>query len=327
MSYLSNGTMFHSISLTLFKHGWVPNQGRVQPVQGRWLMERILTRDRALYGFLRGRKLLQIRNSVNVSQVVVVNPDGSGNFTTVNDGGTAVVAPGFVAVNITFRNTAGAMKQQAVAVCNGADLSAFYGCSMEGYQDTLYAYSLRQFYRECDIYGTVDFIFGNAAVVFQDCNLYPRLPLPGQFNAITAQRRTDPNQNTGTSIHNRTIRAADDLSASNGTTKTYLGLPWKEYSRTVYMQSFMDSLIDPSGWSVWSADFALSTLYYAEFNNTGAGSNTSNRVTWPGYHVINATDAVNFTVSNFIEGQFWLPATGVPFDAGLLCKLYILLNL
>ncbi|GLT94866.1 hypothetical protein SLE2022_125820 [Rubroshorea leprosula] len=87
----------------------------------------------------------------------------------------------------------------------------------------------------------------------------------------------------------------------------------------------MDSLIDPSGWSVWSGDFALSTLYYAEFNNTGPGSNTSNRVTWPGYHVINATDAFNFTVSNFIEGQFWLPATGVPFDAGLLCKSYILL--
>ena len=151
-------------------------------------------------------------------------------------------------MNLTFRNTAGAINHQAVALRSGADLSAFYNCSFEGYQDTLYAHSLRQFYRNCDIYGTVDFIFGNAAVVLQDCNIYPRLPLNGQFNAITAQGRTDVNQNTGTSIHNCSISAASDLATSNGTTKTYLGRPWKQYSRTVYMQSFMDSLIDPAGW-------------------------------------------------------------------------------
>jgi pectinesterase len=177
---------------------------------------------------------------------------------------------------------------------------------------------MRQFYRECDIYGTVDFIFGNAAVVFQNCNLYPRLPSTGQFNAITAQGRTDPNQNTGTSIHNATIKAADDLAPMIGTVKTYLGRPWKEYSRTVYLQCFMDSLINPSGWREWSGDFALSTLYYAEYNNTGPGSNTSNRVTWQGYQVINATDAANFTVSNFLDGDSWLPQTGVPYSSGLI---------
>ena len=230
-----------------------------------------------------------------------------------------MVAPGFVAVDITFRNTAGAIKHQAVAVRNGADLSTFYRCSFEGYQDTLYAHSLRQFYRECDIYGTVDFIFGNAAALFQNCNIYPRLPMPGQFNPITAQGRTDPNQNTGISIHNCTIRAADDLASSNSTTQTYLGRPWKEYSRTVYMQSFMDSLINTVGWREWDGNFALSTLYYAEYDNTGPGSDTTNRVTWPGYQVIaNATDAANFTVSNFLLGDNWLPQTGVPYSGGLI---------
>lgn len=221
-------------------------------------------------------------------------------------------------MNITFRNTAGPTKHQAVAVRNGADKSTFYSCSFEGYQDTLYAHSLRQFYRDCDIYGTIDFIFGNAAVVFQNCNMYPRRPLDNQFNAITAQGRTDPNQNTGISIHNCTIKAADDLANSINATQTYLGRPWKEYSRTVYMQSFMDSLIDPAGWKEWSGDFALNTTYYAEFSNTGPGSDTTNRVTWPGYHVINDTDAECFTVSNFIEGDAWLPETGVPFDGDLL---------
>lgn len=240
---------------------------------------------------------------------------------------TVVVGRGFVGVNMTIRNTAGAAKHQAVALRNGADLSTFYSCSFEGYQDTLYAHSLRQFYRECDIYGTVDFIFGNAAVVFQNCNLYPRLPMRGQFNAITAQGRTDPNQNTGTSIHNCTIRAAHDLAVATANSNkgdvaaaTYLGRPWKPYSRTVYMQSFMDgSLIDAAGWRDWNgSDYALSTLYYAEFNNSGAGSGTANRVTWPGYHVINASDAANFTVSNFLLGGDWLPQTGVTYAASFI---------
>ncbi|GLT79027.1 hypothetical protein SLA2020_505380 [Shorea laevis] len=223
---------------------------------------------------------------------------------------SAVVASGFVAVNITFRNTVGANSGQAVALRSGANLSAFYNCFSK---DTKTPYILTpcdNSTEKCDIYGTVDFIFGNAAVVLQECKIYPRLPLYGQFNAITAQGRTDLNQNTGTSIQNCTI----DL----GTTKTYLGRPWKEYSRTVFMQSFMDSLIDPSGWHEWSGDDYLTTLYYAEFDNRGPGSDTSNRVTWPGYHVIDATDAVNFAVSIFIQGDSWLPATGVPFDAGLL---------
>ncbi|KAF3447228.1 hypothetical protein FNV43_RR12408 [Rhamnella rubrinervis] len=226
----------------------------------------------------------------------------------------SVVAEGFLAVDLTFRNTAGPSKMQAVALRSGADFSTFYRCSFEGYQDTLYTHSKRQFYRECDIYGTIDFILGNAAVVLQNCNIYLRLPIKGQFDPITAQGRTDPNQNTGTSIHNCTIKAAEDL----GTTRTYLGRPWKEYSTVVYMQSFMDGLIESAGWSVWNGDFALSTLYYAEYNNTGPGSNTSMRVTWPGYHVIGASDAANFTVSNFLLGDNWLPRTGVPYTGGLI---------
>lgn len=229
-----------------------------------------------------------------------------------------MVGGGFVAINMTFRNTAGAVKHQAVAVRNGADLSAFYSCSFEGYQDTLYTHSLRQFYRDCDIYGTIDFIFGNAAVVFQNCNLYARLPLPNQTNAFTAQGRTDPNQNTGISIQNCRITAAPDLASANGVTTTYLGRPWRQFSRTVYMKSFIDGLIDPAGWQPWNGDFALSTLFYGEYGNMGPGSRTMKRVTWPGYHVINASDASNFTVSNFILGDFWLPATGVPFEGGLL---------
>ncbi|KAJ7972992.1 Pectinesterase [Quillaja saponaria] len=262
------------------------------------------------------RNLMMIGDGINQT-IITGNHSVDDGFTTFNSATFAVTAPGFVAVNITFRNTAGPAKHQAVAMRSGADNSTFYSCSFEGYQDTLYTHSLRQFYTECDIYGTIDFIFGNAAVVLQNCNIYPRLPLHGQFNPITAQGRTDPNQNTGTSIHNCVVKAADDLAPFIGSVKTYLGRPWKEYSRTIVMQSFLDSLIDPVGWHEWSGDFALNTLYYAEFANTGPGSNTTNRVTWPGYHVINATDAANFTVSNFLQGDTWLPQTGVPYVRGL----------
>ncbi|XP_010069899.2 probable pectinesterase/pectinesterase inhibitor 41 [Eucalyptus grandis] len=263
------------------------------------------------------RYLMMIGDGINQT-VITGNRSVADGWTTFSSATFAVVAPNFVAVNITFRNTAGAQKFQAVAVRSAADLSVFFSCSFEAYQDTLYTHSLRQFYRECDVYGTVDFIFGNAAVVFQNCNLYPRLPISGQSNMITAQGRTDVNQNTGTSIHNCTIRAADDLASSNTSVQTYLGRPWKQYSRTVYMQSFMDSLINPAGWQIWDGDFALATLYYAEYNNTGPGSNTTNRVTWPGYHVINATDAANFTVSSFLLGDNWLPQTGVPYTSELI---------
>lgn len=76
--------------------------------------------------------------------------------------------------------------------------------------------------------------------------------------------------------------------------------------------------IDGKGWIEWMSDFALKTLYYAEFKNTGPGSETVNRVKWPGYHVINETEAVWFTVSNFIVGDSWLPNMGVPYAGGLM---------
>ncbi|WVZ71415.1 hypothetical protein U9M48_020006 [Paspalum notatum var. saurae] len=252
--------------------------------------------------------------------VVTGNRSVVDGWTTFNSATFAVVGTGFVAVNMTFRNTAGPAKHQAVALRSGADLSTFYRCSFEAYQDTLYTHSLRQFYRACDIYGTVDYVFGNAAVVFQDCNLYSRLPLQGQSNTVTAQGRTDPNQNTGTTIQGCTIAAAPDLAANTAyAVTTYLGRPWKLYSRTVIMQSEVDALVDPTGWMPWSGDFALSTLYYAEYNNSGAGADTSRRVAWPGFHVLNTTDdAGNFTVGNMVLGDFWLPQTGVPFTSGLI---------
>ncbi|KAL6010497.1 hypothetical protein ACLOJK_000930 [Asimina triloba] len=229
-----------------------------------------------------------------------------------------VVGERFLARDITFQNTAGPSKHQAVALRVGSDLSAFYQCDMLAYQDTLYVHSLRQFFRSCLIAGTVDFIFGNAAAVLQDCDIHARRPNSGQKNMVTAQGRDDPNQNTGISIQKCRIGATSDLQAVKSSFKTFLGRPWKEYSRTVIMQTEISDVIDPAGWHEWSGNFALATLFYGEYQNTGAGAGTANRVKWQGYRVItSASVAQQFTAGSFIGGSSWLGSTGIPFSLGL----------
>ncbi|KAH0782988.1 hypothetical protein KY290_002586 [Solanum tuberosum] len=249
--------------------------------------------------------------------VIAGNRSVIDGWTTYNSATFAVSGERFVAVNITFKNVAGPWKHQAVALRNNADLSTFYRCRFEGYQDTLYVHSLRQFYRDCDIYGTVDFIFGNAAAIFQNCNLFARKPMPDQKNIFTAQGRSDPNQNTGISIQNCTIQAAPDLAQDPNLTLSFLGRPWHNYSRTVIMQSYIGDVITPVGWLEWNGTYGLDTLYYGEFENYGPGANTTMRVQWPGYSLMNASQAMNFTVYNFTMGDTWLPYTNVPFSQGL----------
>lgn len=238
-------------------------------------------------------------------------------WTTFSSATLAVSGDGFLARDISIENRAGPNKKQAVALRVNADLTAMYRCSINGYQDTLYVHSFRQFYRECDVSGTIDFIFGNAAVVFQGCNIVARMPLHGQFTVITAQSRDTLDEDTGISIQNCTIVPTDDLYTNSNRVKSYLGRPWRVFSRTVYLDSYIADFIDPTGWTQWSDEQALDTLYYGEYDNYGPGSSTDGRVTWPGYHVMDYYDASNFTVSEFITGDAWLDSTSFPYDDGI----------
>ena len=84
------------------------------------------------------------------------------------------------------------------------------------------------------------------------------------------------------------------------------------------MKTVIDGFISPEGWMPWSGDFALDTLFYAEYANMGAGASTANRVTWKGFRVLtSASQASAFTVGRFIDGNSWLPGTNVPFISGL----------
>nr|XP_043633684.1 pectinesterase-like [Erigeron canadensis] len=227
-----------------------------------------------------------------------------------------VYGRGFIATDMTFRNTAGPENGQALAFLSGSDQSVLYRCSIEGYQDTLLTHHSRQFYKECQIFGTVDFIFGGALAVFQDCDIFFRKPLPGGGLVVTAQGRKFLNESGGYMLQGCKITAADDLKPIIGQyDKAFLGRPWFAYARTIYMESFIDDLVDPQGWlDSWNYK---ETAYCGEYKNNGPGSSTDDRVKWPHYQAI--TDpkiAERYTLARFMSGDKWLPATGVPFIPG-----------
>ncbi|KAI7735817.1 hypothetical protein M8C21_000579, partial [Ambrosia artemisiifolia] len=266
----------------------------------------------------KGKTNLMFIGDGRKNTIITASRSVKGGSTTFESATVAIVGDGFLARDITFQNTAGASNHQAVALRVGSDLSAFYQCDMLAYQDTLYVHKNRQFYINCLIAGTVDFIFGNAEVVLQDCDIHARRPNSGQRNMLTAQGRTDSNQNTGIVIQKCRIGATSDLQPVQSSFPTYLGRPWKQFSRTVVMQSTISNVIHPAGWFEWDGNFALDTLYYGEYQNTGAGAGTSGRVKWKGFKVItSSSEAQGFTPGNFIGGGSWLRSTGFPFSLGL----------
>ncbi|CAN7117034.1 unnamed protein product [Brassica rapa subsp. narinosa] len=247
---------------------------------------------------------------------------GSKNYkdgiTTYRTQTVAIIGDSFIAKNIGFVNTAGPAKFQAVAVRVQSDESIFFNCRFDGYQDTLYAHSHRQFYRDCTISGTIDFLFGDAAAVFQNCTLLVRKPLPNQACPITAHGRSDAREATGFVFQGCTIAGETDYLAVKATSKAYLGRPWREFSRTIIMNSFLPDFVQPQGWMPWMGNFGLDTLFYSEAQNTGPGAGLANRVTWAGIKKLSNEEILKFTPDQFIQGGIWVPGKGVPYTPGLL---------
>ncbi|KAE9464002.1 hypothetical protein C3L33_04070, partial [Rhododendron williamsianum] len=226
---------------------------------------------------------------------------------------------GFMARSITFENSAPPPKShQAVALTNNANRSAFYQCVFLGYQDTLLANHNRQFYKDCDIYGSVDFVWGYAKAVFQDCRLYARR-IGSDGNVVTAQGKNSPTLDSGFSFQNCKVTVDPNLAMRKSEVSVVLGRPWKDYATVVFMESFLDDIVKPEGWSIKWDNIPKPHIFYAEYNNSGPGANTSGRIKWPGYRVLtSAAEAIPFTVSKFIDGDAWIPETAVFQD----CRLY-----
>jgi pectinesterase len=241
--------------------------------------------------------------------------DGIPTFKTAT---VAVLGDFFVAKDIGFENSAGPEKHQAVALRVQSDMSVFYNCHMDGYQDTLYVHAKRQFYRDCTVSGTIDFIFGDGAAIFQNCKLVVRKPMDNQQCIVTAQGRKEKRQPSALVLQNCTITGDPLYMPFKDVNKAFLGRPWKEYSRTIIMESYIDSIIQPEGWLAWMGDFALKTLFYSEYHNRGPGSSLVGRVKWRGIKTLTPQHALDFTVEKFVRGDTWIPATRVPYASGMI---------
>ncbi|KAJ6805829.1 putative pectinesterase/pectinesterase inhibitor 51 [Iris pallida] len=231
--------------------------------------------------------------------------------TTYNTATVGVFGDGFMARDLTFRNTAGPGSHQAVAFRCDGDRSFLHSVEFLGHQDTLYARSLRQLYVNCTISGTVDFIFGNSAAVFKGCliQVLPRQESPekGESDAVTAHGRTDPGQATGFVFEECTVDGSDEYmeiyKRRPTRHKVYLGRPWKEYSRTVFLNCYLGEMVRPEGWMPFRPGFGLKTLFYGEYSSSGPGANVSGRVGWSSQ--VPEEHLGMYSVRNFLQGDEW----------------------
>jgi len=180
-----------------------------------------------------------------------------------------VFGDGFTAENITFENSSGPVGQ-AVAVRVDGDKVMFKHCRFLGFQDTLYPHGekSRQYYKDCYIEGTVDFIFGWSTAVFDNCTIFCK-----NAGYVTAASTLEETPYGFVFINCKITGDAPENSF-------YLGRPWRPYAKTVFISCFLDKHIKSEGWHNWDKVDAEKTSYYAEYKSTGPGANAAKRVSW-----------------------------------------------
>uniref|UniRef100_A0A2N9IUE4 Uncharacterized protein n=1 Tax=Fagus sylvatica TaxID=28930 RepID=A0A2N9IUE4_FAGSY len=259
-----------------------------------------------------------------ISANITVASDGSGDFTSIMEAVKATPNNSLARFVIYIKKATykeyvsiPLNKWNIMMVGDGMDQTIISGShsNTTGYG----TYGSATFAVDGQQFVAVDITFENIAGPKEGqakCEILPRQALPGQSNTITAQGRDKPNSKTGFSFHLCTISGDSDLISSANPTPTFLGRPWKTYSRTVFMETFMSNIINPEGWLRWNSSFE-STLFYGEYKNTGPGASTDKRVNWPGVHILDSSQAQLYTVSQFLDGNSWLPPTDIPYNGGL----------
>ena len=211
--------------------------------------------------------------------------------------------------DITFENTAGEGKEigQAVAVFTDGDFLFFRRCRFLGNQDTLYTYGRfgkdggikRNYFLDCYIEGTTDFIFGPSIAYFENCQIHSKK------NSYVTAASTLQGQKYGYVFKNCR------LTADPGIDKCYLGRPWGAYAKTVFIGCELGPHIVADGWHDWEKEGKPNTKknsYYAEYQNVGPGSQGP-RVKWA--HTLTAKQAAEYTFEKVMyqaeDGIRWNP--------------------
>lgn len=177
-----------------------------------------------------------------------------------------IYAPDFYAENLTFENTSGPVGQ-AVACFISADRAYFKNCRFLGFQDTLYNYGkgVRQYFEDCYIEGTVDFIFGWSTAVFNRCHIHSK------GNGYVTAPSTDEGQKYGYVFYDCT------LTAGEGVDNVYLSRPWRPFAQAVFIRCELGRHIVPAGWHNWNKTDAEKSVFYAEYKSRGEGANPKQR--------------------------------------------------
>lgn len=204
-----------------------------------------------------------------------------------------VFGDGFTAENITFENSAGPVGQ-AVAVRVDGDKVTFKKCRFLGFQDTLYPHGekSRQYYKDCYIEGTVDFIFGWSTAVFDNCTIFCKKG--GGYVTAASTLETTP---YGFVFLNCKITGDAPQHFF------YLGRPWRPFAKTVFINCFLDQQIKPEGWHNWEKPDAEKTSFYAEYKSTGLGANAKSRVSWS--HQLSEEELRAYSLENVFGN--WVP--------------------
>lgn len=209
---------------------------------------------------------------------------------TTGSSGFFVFGSDFTARNITFENSAGQVGQ-AVAVRVDGDRVVFENCRFLGNQDTLYPHgeNSRQYYKNCYIEGTVDFIFGWSTAVFENCEIICK-----DHGYVTAASTSKGKEFGFVFIDCRITGDAPENSF-------YLGRPWRPYAKTVFINCFLDKHIKPEGWHNWGSKDKEKTAFYAEYNSYGPGAAPMKRVSWS--HQLTDDEAKKYTPKNILSGD------------------------
>ncbi|XP_039006937.1 probable pectinesterase/pectinesterase inhibitor 23 [Hibiscus syriacus] len=171
----------------------------------------------------------------------------------------------------------------------------------------------RQFYGDSTISGTIDFIFGDASVIFQNCTFLVRKPQKGKQNVITAQKRNDSKEPTGIVIHGGQIIPAPEFSPVKKQFPVYLDRSWGTLSTTIIMETYIDDMVHPDGWTDMASALGTKNCKYLEFKNSWPGAATSKRVKLPGVKMMTEGNAAQYLPPKFFDaGDVWIKRSGVP---------------
>ncbi|WP_046175544.1 pectinesterase family protein [Domibacillus indicus] len=215
----------------------------------------------------------------------------------------------FTAKNITFENSAGcgSVVGQAVAAYVDGDQMEFHHCRFLGHQDTLFTGPLppkpiegttfggpmegkerkagHSYFYDCYLEGDIDFIFGSSTAVFDSCEIFS-LDRREEVNGYITAASTPEGQPFGYVFLNCR------LTGSAAPETVYLGRPWRDYARTVFINCWMGPHIKKEGWHNWDKKRAEKTTFYAEYNSSGPGGRMESRVQWA--HRLSAEQAAGY---------------------------------